>query len=367
MLTPFGARVGVMALNLEKKLDRAIADELKQQTFTALGLAVFRSHEILLEMYAGKTARGNQAQAIGKHSVFDLASLTKVFGLAPLVFDCVQKKIIHPLGLVSELIFPGFRTEIDSSWHALMSHCAGLEAWRDITPLIPAGDNNPIWEGRDLAANVLALPRIYPPGAATVYSDLGFILGGQALSLWTQRPLNELFEAHCQSVWEVDGIFYRPEERVSPSHRVLTEEAEPGPYWVHDQNTRRLNGMAGHAGLFATLPACIAMGQKWIQVLKDTPSAQSDRINIMLKPRYSFAGARPMFWDIPQPGGHGGDLISPNALGHLGYTGTSIWLDRERDLGVLVLSNRSYPDDSGKAEIKSFRRRVHDLVWTELT
>ena len=238
----------------------------------------------------------------------------------------------------------------------LLAHSSGLPAYEKLFLRAKTRD--------DLLQAVFSVPLAADPGAQAVYSDIGFIVLGLAL----ERLADECLDRFCQR--EVFGplgmtrtAFNPPKawrEAAAPTaddqafrHRVIQGE-------VQDENASVLGGVAGHAGLFSTASDVAIFAASLIE--GGQPIVRPETMALFTRRESSPAGtSRALGWDTPSSPSQSGKYFSPNAYGHLGYTGTSLWIDPERQLSVTLLTNRTWPDCSNQA-IKQVRPAFHDAV-----
>ncbi len=295
-----------------------------------------------------------ESQAVvGPHTVYDLASLTKVFtALCALrLASRGELSLDAPLGEVLPLARgTAFAAR---PLTALLSHRAGFEAWR---PLY-LGPREEILPG--------ALDGPSRDDGVEVYSDLGYIALGAALEHATSTALPALIDREVLAPLGLSGrVEYRstgeadlavaPTERCPWRGRVLRGE-------VHDENAWAMGGVAGHAGLFGDAEAVTAVGRAALDALAgDDRWITPDAMRATLAP--IPLGTHRLGWDGRSPGASSsGRYFSDASFGHLGFTGTSLWCDPERGLAVTLLTNRVHPSREG-AGIKSLRPAVHDAV-----
>lgn len=287
-------------------------------------------------------------------TLYDLASLTKPFTAwaAMRLRDRGALDLAAPISryLPERRASPAAARTLD----ALLSHRAGLPAWR---PLFEGAD--PLVAGATRERALDALWREVPGDQGdAVYSDLGYILAGEALAAACGRPLEEVLEES-----EVLGALrFRcdepercaPTERCPWRGRVLRGE-------VHDENCFALGGAAGHAGLFGDARSVCARGVAMVDALRNGEGWALD----MLRPRPG--GSHRLGWDTRSPvGSSAGARMGPRTFGHLGFTGTSLWCDPDAEAVVALLTNRVHPSREG-AGIRALRPAVHDAVLQALT
>ncbi len=293
-------------------------------------------------------------------TIYDLASLTKVIGLTTAAMMLVDQGKLDLDAPVQRYVpaFQGANKERVLIRH-LLTHSSGMPAWR------------PLYAEAKTPEEALALvdttALLKQPGDTFVYSDLGAITLTQAVEAITGQRLNDFLDARLFGPLGMRSTRYLPpeswRERIAPTendtvfrHRLLRGE-------VHDENAGRLGGVSGHAGLFSTAPD-LARFATWLLRLRTIDSLHVR--DFIHKQGIPPGSSRALGWDTPSENSSAGTKMGPNAFGHTGYTGTSIWMDPDRSLFIILLTNRVNPT---RANTKVFqvRRRVADLVNEILT
>jgi CubicO group peptidase (beta-lactamase class C family) len=223
-------------------------------------------------------------------------------------------------------------------------------------------------------------PLIYPRGTRSVYSDLGFMLlgflverlSGMALNLWCEEVIVQPLRADpmmfCPTAGRAHLAVVRPiidVSRIAPTEqdewrgRLLRGE-------VHDENAAAMGGVAGHAGLFGTAESVLAVSGAWLRGYHGKESILDGVLVRQFTTRQPSAAQSSwaLGWDTPSAPSSSGSSFSERSFGHLGYTGTSLWIDPLCELEVVLLSNRVYPSRKNE-KIKAFRPSIHDLVYRE--
>lgn len=294
-------------------------------------------------------ARDVFASAVGDAStatIFDLASLTKPLVTATLIGQLCD---LGALSLDDELALEAGPCSV----RALLSHSSGLPAWRAL------GD--PAHPNRDgVLATVRATPFEYPPRTKSIYSDLGFILLG-ALVEDRLGPLDAAFAAHVAAPRQL-ALTYHP----APAQCAPTEGERRGQ--VDDANARAMGGVAGHAGLFGTAHDVSALVSHLVAIWHGEtgglvrPATLRQLWSTANVPQSTWC----LGWDRPSPhGSSAGERWPKSGVGHLGFTGTSIWIDPPRSRHVVLLTNRVHPTYTNE-HIKQLRPQLHDLVVATL-
>lgn len=331
-----------------------IASGIGRRVYPAASIEVGTVAQALWTEAFGTLTYEPDAPPATTDTVFDLASLTKVIVTATLAMRHVEDGRLHTSDKVSAHL-PRFAgsDRAHVTVRDLLEHCAGLTAW------LPFFRDH---AGRaDFESGIGLLPLEYVPWTRSVYSDLGFILlgfiledvGGASLARQIEAMLGDPDLRYSPPPsWRPRTA---PTERDSWRGRLLVGE-------VHDENAWALGGVAGHAGLFGTAAAVGRFARLVLQTLRaptllGTPETLARFVRRTTVPRSS----RAMGWDTMLPTSSCGTKISPRAFGHVGFTGTSLWIDPDRDLYVVFLTNRVHPTREGDA-FRAVRPAVHDAV-----
>jgi serine-type D-Ala-D-Ala carboxypeptidase len=294
---------------------------------------------------AGRVAL-DQPDRPDAHTVYDLASLTKVVALTTLAMMAVDRgrlALDEPVrGVVPRFAGPG---KEGVTLRHLLTHSSGLPAHR------------PLWREAARPDSALALALATPldtaPGLRTVYSDLGAIALGVAVETALGDRLDRLADRLLFGPLRMRDTRFRPPG--SWRRRVAPTELDP---WrgrivrgeVHDENAARLGGVSGHAGLFGSAADLLAFGEwlldRWrgVPAARTTPRVRLETVREFTRHQQLVPGSsRALGWDTPSSGSSAGTRLGPRSFGHTGFTGTSIWIDPDRDLVVVLLTNRVHP------------------------
>lgn len=337
---------------------RLLTDAQTARAFSAGAIEVGRSGGPDWQFACGALTHDEGAPAATPSTLFDLASLTKVIATTSLALrHAVEGRVLlnAPVGW----LLPGWtgpqRARVTVA--DLLEHASGLPAWRD--------SYRRCRNRREFEQEIGGVSLEYPPRGRSVYSDLGFILLGFILEDAGGAPLEAQFAPWLGSA---DLRFTPP-----PSDRERTAPTEDDRAWrgrllrgeVHDQNCHALGGVAGHAGLFGTAPAVGAFARLVLRSCREpTTLATPARLARFLRPSCVPGSSRALGWDTMRPTSSCGTRLTRAAVGHTGFTGTSLWIDPALDLYVVLLTNRAHPvppvgqDDA----LRALRPRVHDAV-----
>jgi CubicO group peptidase (beta-lactamase class C family) len=303
--------------------------------------------------------------AVTPATLFDLASVSKVIAtttMATLLYERGLLDLEAPVAaIIPEFISASPEAKQDSrrreiSLHMLLAHSSGLPAYEKL--FLKAGTRD------ELLHAAFTTPLTADPGSRAEYSDIGFIVLGAAL----ERLSGEALERFCQrEIFGALGMnsstFNPPPEmraRIAPTvddrdfrHRIIQGE-------VHDENASVLGGVAGHAGVFATAEDVARFAHAMVN--GGQPILRPETVSLFTRREGKPEGtSRALGWDTPSRPSQSGKYFSGNSFGHLGYTGSSLWIDPERQISVTLLTNRTWPDCSSQA-IKNVRPKFHDAV-----
>ena len=305
--------------------------------------------------------------AVDDRTPFDLASLTKPMATAALAMVLVGDGALD-LDAPVRRWFPAAATA--GTVRHLLGHAAGCAAHVEFFRTLRAGVHAD--PRRELVTLAAAHPA-GPPGAATVYSDLGYLLLGAILERAADAPLADAVRSAVTEPLGLGGARYPGEAQLAGA--VATEVTERGVVEgvVHDENAQAGGGVCGHAGLFATIDDVARFAAALVDTANDRPRGRwrTGVVQHFVTASAVDPGVTTTWrlgWDTPatQPGvSHAGDRWPRHgAIGHTGFTGTSLWLDLPRRRWVALLTNRVHPTRHGGSAdtIKALRRAVGDAA-----
>jgi CubicO group peptidase (beta-lactamase class C family) len=238
----------------------------------------------------------------------------------------------------------------------LLTHSSGLPAYEKLFLRAQTKDK--------LLSAALATPLTASPGAQAEYSDIGFIILGSALERIAEESLDHFCQHEVFGPLAMTHTAFNPPLAWRPSivptadehsfrHRIIQGE-------VQDENASVLDGVAGHAGLFATAENIATFAHTMLA--GGRPILRPETLALFTRRESSPPDtSRALGWDTPSSPSQSGKYFSTNSFGHLGYTGTSLWIDPERQLSITLLTNRTWPD-CGNQAIKQLRPKFHDAV-----
>ena len=340
-------------------LEQSAAD----QAFPAAVVEVGTAHHPLWKQAFGHLSYRSGAAATRDDTVFDLASLTKVLATTPLVMRLIER---GGLGLDDPVSTRVSLWRDDDGIEPvtirdLLAHCSGLPAH---LPFFKELKGRAAFEHA-----ICSTALMYPPRSKSIYSDLGFMLLGFILEDFGS-PLSLQFDTLREQMGGIQDLQFHPPAvwlpRTAPTRqdewraRVLVGEVDDGNAWA-------LGGVAGHAGLFGTAASVGECARHLLQILEGRHgSFQEQTLRTFITRRTDIPGSsRALGWDTMLPTSSCGTRVSPRAFGHVGFTGTSLWIDPDAAVYVVLLTNRVHPTADNEA-IKQVRPALHDAVMAEL-
>lgn len=330
--------------------------------FPAAVVEVGSHRDVLWQQAFGRLDSDPESAVTQKDSLFDLASLTKVIATTSLVMRLMERGTLALNQPIRSWI-PEWRgtDREDVTLRSLLTHSSGLTVW------LPFYRDH---SGRqEFQHAICSLPLEYPPDTQAIYSDLGFMLlgfiiedaGGAAFSSQTAELLSGITSA---------PLMFNPPSELRPLIAPTENDLWRGRRLVgevHDENCWALGGAAGHSGLFGTAQAVGDFARSVLGTLKGTDRrlASAETVRLFVKRFSTATGSRALGWDTMLPTSSCGTQISRSAFGHTGFTGTTLWIDPEREAYVVFLTNRVNPTRENIA-IQKIRPALHDAVLTAL-
>ncbi|MEO7143623.1 MAG: serine hydrolase [Bryobacteraceae bacterium] len=334
--------------------------------FPGAVLAVGQHGSLVALKAFGRTRYLPSSPAMRTDEIFDLASVSKVIGTTSAAAILYQENKLALDAPVVKYVpeFGGTPGHAQVTIRELLTHSSGIPT--------PGLMYKKASTKRGILKQIYTVPLATPPGAHFKYRDPNFILLGDVIERIAGEPLNVFLGAHVFGPLGMTSTGYRPSRRllyrIAPTEfdRVLRHRFVDGE--VHDENAYTMGGVSGHAGLFSSAGDLSiyaqmilnggAYGQK--RILKNsTVELFTTRQN--LPP----GSSRALGWDTPAPGCFAGDLASPHAILHTGFTGTSVYIDFDRDAFIILLTNRVFPTREDEL-IASARPQIHTAVLRAL-
>ena len=374
--------------SLRSMMSRAVKDQVSPGVRLWVGIDPQSDGGYAAEVEVGEGALSyaEDSPESAPDTLYDLASLTKPLAAALWFGSLVSEGTLDPQTPLGELVPCEDRMLAQAPVWRLLNHSSGLPAhfayYRGLSGARLSGAP-PERCRKTVRRMISATSTQIIPGERSIYSDLGYLMlefacervSGQTLSdFWSAlalksslhfRPLHALNTADVESLPPETASAYAPTERCPWRHRVLTGE-------VHDGNAWLMGGVCGHAGLFGNARDVGLLAGGWMSAFHGQESAlplsaQVTQWMLQLKHRAPQRSSFVLGWDTPSVGySSAGQGFGRLSIGHLGFTGTSLWMDLERRVVMVLLTNRIHPDRHTAASIHGIRRlrpQIHNEVW----
>ena len=351
-VAPESAGMSASRLNM---IDDVVGAGIRAGGFPGAAVIVARRGSIVWERGYGTLDWQSAIAVDADRTMYDLASLTKVVATTTAAMVLVDRRVLHLDERVTHYL-PEFRggAKDHVTIRDLLTHRSGL----------PAGRDMPKRGGAESARRaVLGTSLIRAPGSDYEYSDLGLDVMGFVIERITHQPLDQFVQRSVFTPIGMRSTMFRPAQslraRIAP-----TENGIPRGE-VHDGTARALGGVAGHAGLFSTAGDLAVFAQLMLDggVAGSTRLFADSIVRAFTKPGPQWRG---LGWQTCPGDGSCGQYLSTRAFGHTGFTGTSMWIDPERDLVVIVLTNWIHGRPSGgvapAAIVQHVRSDIVDLA-----
>jgi CubicO group peptidase (beta-lactamase class C family) len=338
---------------------RILEQAIEGRAFPCASIAVTLGGKLVALKAFGRFTFEQSSPAASTDSIFDLASVTKVIAttsMAMLLYDRGSLDLDAPVTGVLPEFAAGDSRRSQVTFRMLLAHSSGLPAYEKL--FLRA------FTREALLREAFAVPLKNEPGTHAEYSDIGFILLGIALERIAGEPLDRFCQREaCGPLGMTDTAFNPPvawRDRIVPTADDRTFRKRTIQGEVQDENASVMGGVAGHAGVFSTAADLATFAN--VMLLGGDPILRRATIDLFTRRELLPAGtSRALGWDTPSSRSQSGRYFSAASYGHLGYTGTSLWIDPERQLSVTLLTNRTWPDCSNSA-IKEVRPRFYDAV-----
>ena len=343
--------------------------------FPGAAIAITLGNQLIALQGFGQYTYDTSSPQVTAETIFDLASVSKVLpttAVTALLYERGLLDLEMPLiSMVPEFAGDDRRRE-EVTLRMLLAHCSGLPAYEKLYLRAESRER--------LLAAALAVPLAHEPGTHAEYSDIGFILLGVCLERLADEALDQFAQREVFGPLGLTRTTYTPphswRSRIAPTaddrifrHRLIQGE-------VQDENASVMGGVAGHAGVFSTA-GDVAIFARAMLIARARPHGSKDEPSggelfpSLLRPetlaRFTERQSEPegssraLGWDTPSRPSQSGSHLSARSYGHLGYTGTSLWIDPERQLTITLLTNRTWPDCANQA-IKQVRPAFHDAI-----
>lgn len=328
---------------------RLLKEAVDSRAFPSASIAILYQGKLVALRAFGRYTFNPNSPSVSSETIFDLASVSKVVATTTAAAILCERGILDLNATV-----PG---RSDLTIRSLLTHTSGLPAY--IKFFEQTRDRDELLR----RANAAAIEAVY--GARTEYSDIGFIILGDVIEKLAGESLDQFCRREIFERLEMADTRFNPppewRDRTAPTaddqkFRLKLPQGE-----VNDENAWVMNGVAGHAGVFSTALDVAIFANCWLS--GGTPILRRETVAEFT--RQQPGTERALGWDRPTPPSSSGQYFSPSSFGHLGYTGTSLWCDPKRQLAIVLLTNRTWPDSTNQA-IKNIRPLFHDAIVTSL-
>ncbi len=343
-------------------LEKAIADSV----FPGAQIAVLHDDKLIASRGFGHQFYDPNSAKVDTKTIYDLASVTKVIATTTVSMMLWEKGRLQ-LDIPIKSYLPKFHGGLKDSvtFRHLLTHSSGAHWWVDLW--------NKTKNKAEALDYIYQLPLDFTPGDSMIYSDLGLIMGGEILQTISGKRIDELSKEMLYNPLGMRNTMYNPPKSLLP--RIAPTEIGGSMNRglihgdVHDENTFFFSGVSSHAGLFSTAEDLAKQAQMllnggvyqhrrymWPSTIKYWTSRQH-------MPEWS---SRALGWDTPsEHGSLAGDYFSKGSFGHTGFTGTSIWIDPNRKIAIILLTNRVHPTRK-RGGIREVRRAFYNATMKAL-
>lgn len=337
---------------------RVLDEAIEAKAFPAASVAITYAGQLLMVKALGRFTYEADSPFVTTGTIFDLASVSKVVATTTMAMILYERGLLDLdtpiIGVVPEFASEDIRRN-EITVRMLLAHSSGLPAHEK---LYSRTSNK-----QELQQAALRVPLKADPGTHAEYSDIGFIALGLALERIAEDTLDVFCKREIFGPLGMSHTSFNPPSTLRSSipptadDRTFRKRVVQGE--VYDENASVMGGVAPHAGVFATAAEVAGFA---LAMLSGAPIVRPETIATFTIRQSSPPGtSRALGWDTPSTPSLSGKYFSASSFGHLGYTGTSLWIDPERQLSVTLLTNRTWPDCSNQA-IKEVRPGFHDAV-----
>jgi CubicO group peptidase (beta-lactamase class C family) len=339
-----------------------LREAIRQQAFPAASVAITHHGRLIGLKSFGQFTYERDSPSVNQTMLFDLASLTKVVATTPMAMLLYERGLLDLEAPVSAIV-PEFIHDAENdprrrevTLRMLLSHSSGLPAYEKLYLKCRTRD--------ELLHTAITMPLAANPATIAVYSDIGFMILGIALERLADESLDRFCQREIFAPLAMTSTTFNPpveiRAQIPPTAHDQTFRNKIIQGEVQDENAYILGGVAPQAGLFSTGEDLAKFAHAMLN--EGRPVFRPETVDLFARRESApKATSRALGWDTPSAPSQSGKYFSPNSFGHLGYTGTSLWIDPTRQLSITLLTNRTWPDCSSQA-IKQVRPQFHDSV-----
>jgi serine-type D-Ala-D-Ala carboxypeptidase len=346
-----------------------LGEAIQQRVFAGACIAVAHRDRFVALKSFGHFTYDADSPMVTPATLFDVASITKVVATTTMAMILYERGLLDLDATVAGVV-PEFLADScgdadarrrDVTFRMLLAHNSGLPAYEKL--FLEAHSRE------DLLRAAFTTSLSSAPGTHAEYSDIGFIVLGAAL----ERIANEALDTFCQrEIFSPLSMINSGFNPPASARGKIPPTADDGTFRkkiiqgeVQDENASVLGGVAGHAGLFSSAGDLTRFAHALLR--GGRPILRPETIALFTRRESAPTGtSRALGWDTPSAPSQSGKYFGPGSFGHLGYTGTSLWIDPERQLSITLLTNRTWPDCANQA-IKQVRPKVHDAAVEALS
>jgi CubicO group peptidase (beta-lactamase class C family) len=364
-----------MNKNDETKIRRFLENGVGAGVFPGAVLMVAQGDEIAFREAVGYRCLIPEHLTMEIDTIFDLASLTKPLATTLALMKLVESgKIGLDRPLANFFLEPLPEDKGVVTTRLLLCHSAGFTHWKPF--YLELVNHEPAKRKGMLRKRILQEPLAYPPGDKVLYSDLGFMILEWIIEESSGMTLPRYLARHFYGPLSLKKTFFVEGNHQNQVPKQSFASTEDCPWRnkvirgeVHDENAHALDGYSGHAGLFGTVDEVYQivnlLREHFLGRRQDDLKPQTVR-DFFTRQDNVKGSSWALGWDTPSlEGSSAGRYFSRNSVGHLGFTGTSVWMDLEKDVIVILLTNRIHPTRKNE-KIREFRPKLHDLIMEEL-
>ena len=349
---------------------KIINDAIDSKLFPGAQILVVKDSEILAEKSFGYQTFESNSPKIDINTIYDIASLTKVIATTPVIMKLIKKKYLH---LDHEIyqFYPEFKGEWKDkvTIKHLLTHSSGLKPYEEYFK------NKNIKNSDDIIRDIVSKQNLlFEPGSEFKYSDLGMILLMDIAEKITGRTFSELVQSWILNPLNMKNSYFNPPvnilDVIPPTEIDNLYRNKIVKGFVHDENAFLMGGVSGHAGLFSNSYDIAKYAQTMINfgIYNGSRVFNSYSIKKTTKKQNTPYGSDyALGWDTPSIKGNSsaGDFFSKGSYGHLGFTGTSLWVDPNQKIIIILLTNRTYPTRD-KLGMHKLRRDFHNEIMSTI-
>jgi CubicO group peptidase (beta-lactamase class C family) len=336
-----------------------LTQAISARAFPSCSVAVTLRGELVAHKALGRFTYDSSSSEVTTSSIFDLASLTKVVSTTTMAMILYERGVLDleaPLTAILPEFGFGDARRAQVTVRMLLAHSSGLPAYEKLFLRAQTRE--------ELLRAAVFTELVAAPGSRAEYSDIGFIILGIALERLADEPLDVFCQREVFGPLAMSHTTFNPakalRESIPPTaddhsfrHRIIQGE-------VQDENASVLGGVAGHAGVFSTTGDLALFAHAMLN--GGYPILRPETVQLFTRRESTPTGtSRALGWDTPSTPSQSGKYFGARSFGHLGYTGTSLWIDPDRRLSITLLTNRTWPDCQNQS-IKHVRPAFHDAA-----